>query len=647
MDITPVPGFGMAGHAVAGRVARGFFGRLFARAIYAEDGDGRAIVLVSADLWSVPGGLGDRVAELLQRSASTRHLGREQLILAATHTHQGPGNYSTSPLYNAFASPRRGFDRELLEFLAVRVAAAIEGAVASAVPASATLSRGPLTSFVRNRSMEPFRANPEAGRIIAANAELPLCRVHPEYPDPEACRAVDPELVVLAFEEASGRDLIAVAAFVAVHPTVLPARLEVYNSDLFGYASYLSEAAVSSQVGRPVVAFFNGAEGDVSALWTSRDRPDLDRLARQLSQAVVALAGSGHAVTGPIGFQFTEIEISEYCFTDREGRPRCTEAKATPGVAQLGGAEDGRTLFHELGFVEGRYPLSRAATGAKLPAFQPNLEGLPDLTGIATAATPPPERLPIAVYVLGSVALATLPGEFTTVMGHRIRSHLLARAPGKTPILVGLANEYLSYFVTPEEFDLQHYEAASTLFGPASGPAVDQVLGDLAARVVSGSTPPSQRRYRYWLGFGFEKDFGLRTAGSGLYLPGDSLADLLRDGASGNTRRDWPTVCWSEPVAKLEDFVSSGASPLPRVAVLEPAGGPLSIGGLAQDNSGFSLVTYLESVRGSSAAWCASWFVPAAYIAPSPVTIRVDSHDGTSRTSPPFDPAAGAFFHRF
>src|SRR5712672_3387835 len=64
-DITPPPGFPMGGHSVAGHRARGYWTRLYARAVYMQDRRGHELVLVACDLWSMPGGLGDRVAELL------------------------------------------------------------------------------------------------------------------------------------------------------------------------------------------------------------------------------------------------------------------------------------------------------------------------------------------------------------------------------------------------------------------------------------------------------------------------------------------------------------------------------------------------------------------------------------------------------
>ena len=49
VDITPIPGFAMS-YKFDGRVSRGFWTRLYARAIYFEDKNGKAMVFVSCEI---------------------------------------------------------------------------------------------------------------------------------------------------------------------------------------------------------------------------------------------------------------------------------------------------------------------------------------------------------------------------------------------------------------------------------------------------------------------------------------------------------------------------------------------------------------------------------------------------------------------
>ena len=114
-EITPPPGFPMGGHGLAGRVARGYWTRLRARSFYFDDGRGRRLALVSAELFAIPAGLHAKVLEAVNRSHRLRP---EELVLAATHSHHGPANFASSEIYNSFAGPLPDFSPVLLDFLA-------------------------------------------------------------------------------------------------------------------------------------------------------------------------------------------------------------------------------------------------------------------------------------------------------------------------------------------------------------------------------------------------------------------------------------------------------------------------------------------------------------------------------------------------
>ena len=62
VDLTPIPGIPMGAYSLHGKLARGVWTRLFARAIYLQDATGKPFVLVSCDLLHMPAGLSDRVA---------------------------------------------------------------------------------------------------------------------------------------------------------------------------------------------------------------------------------------------------------------------------------------------------------------------------------------------------------------------------------------------------------------------------------------------------------------------------------------------------------------------------------------------------------------------------------------------------------
>lgn len=81
-----------------------------------------------------------------------------------------------------------------------------------------------------------------------------------------------------------------------------------------------------------------------------------------------------------------------------------------------------------------------------------------------------PSIVPSQLFLVGDLALLGLPGEFTTMAGRRMRTEMQAVMKSRNrdvqTILCGLSNSYSSYVTTPEEYQIQRYEGASTIFGP-------------------------------------------------------------------------------------------------------------------------------------------------------------------------------------
>jgi hypothetical protein len=115
-EITPYAGIPLGGHGPGGRIARGTWMPLYARAFYFEDDQGQAVALVSCDLFAIPGALRAEVLRLVNKSKKRLEPGA--LILSATHTHHGPGNFLSADVYNAVGSPLPNFDYKLFSFLA-------------------------------------------------------------------------------------------------------------------------------------------------------------------------------------------------------------------------------------------------------------------------------------------------------------------------------------------------------------------------------------------------------------------------------------------------------------------------------------------------------------------------------------------------
>jgi neutral ceramidase len=96
---------------------------------------------------------------------------------------------------------------------------------------------------------------------------------------------------------------------------------------------------------------------------------------------------------------------------------------------------------------------------------------------------------------IGDYVLANMPGEMTVEMARRVRKHLLdcpidCDASGRQilhhAVLVGLANDYMSYATTPEEYDYQWYEGTFTLWGRQEGPFLLDRFGQLVDAMLHG-----------------------------------------------------------------------------------------------------------------------------------------------------------------
>ncbi len=639
VDITPLPGIPMGGFSTAGQVSRGHWGRLFARAVYVEAPDGTALVLVATDLWAVPAGLRDRVAELVTLDAHGRHLGSARIVVAASHTHHSPANYSSSAGYNLLAGVQPGFDRALFDFLAERIARAVLDAVLVSEPAELRTSQSKLPLVFRNRSMPPFDANEEAVEIIAGNPRMPVGPLSSEFPDPRAYKAVDPLVRVLTARAADGR-VLAVAAFAAAHPTSIGPSGTVYTPALFGVAAHHAEFLLAASAPEPpVVALFNGAEGDVSAAWEDQTAYETVRLGKELGVHVSGLASAGRTRTvSTVRAALRYERIEGRVFTDETGQPGRTGAYVMIGASAEGGAEDGRTSKWPDERFEGMTGPSPPTQYPKLPAADLCLSWwrcLKPLSVIVDALAGPPEQVPLAIHDLGGLVLVSIPGEATTVTGLRVR-RAVAQGLGVAEAdvwPVGLANEYLSYFATPEEYDHQHYEGASTLYGRDSS------------------------RWLAWRYHALARDLRDGTAGTGEALRFGHSPGLLRRRFKSSNACDAPgtpdgvdelveLVGAVRPRAvRLHTFVISPQDADGRVVAAPAAAVHSRVSGgawrLLETDAGPSLAVAMTGCSGGKQQWTVAWGFPQAASAGTEYKIVVSGETERLSESQPFRAPGG------
>jgi neutral ceramidase len=178
-----------------------------------------------------------------------------------------------------------------------------------------------------------------------------------------------------------------------------------------------------------------------------------------------------------------ETRWTRSCFCGRTVEGGQVASSPAMGFPFFTGSEENRGPLYDETQVnhEGvRLPADVGPQGRKIEAIGP-------------PAADFPSAVPLMVVRLGDRMLVTVPGEATAEMGRRMRAAVLAAA-GPAGIagvaIAGYANEYLHYFTTPEEYEMQHYEGGSTVFGKYSSNLIAGDLATLAGRLARGEPAP-------------------------------------------------------------------------------------------------------------------------------------------------------------
>ena len=314
----------------------------------------------------------------------------------------------SSAAYNGFAGPLPDFDPKLLHFLAGRIASAIRQAISDAHRSESTLTSLRFIAAMLLVSSATALSHPSLGIVPAQEMQFLPRAERPEPLVPMALSRTVPGIsqsipTLTVLEVLRDEKQLGVLIFYAVHPTAMTHDSELYSSDLAGVAIRLLE-----EQGTPVAAFFNGAEGDVSPDWTLQDRDDVLRLGTRLSNSVRQLLGGGQAwpIDDPnIDVQWKGVNIDWFA---PGGHPRFASAPVS-GAAELGGAEDGRTIFFNYGWRgDARKTMPEGDQGTKEPALEEPLKAaftdldMKDVGSIVNALKPmtlfaPPSHFPTGI----------------------------------------------------------------------------------------------------------------------------------------------------------------------------------------------------------------------------------------------------------
>lgn len=510
-DITgAVAEAGAFGYAARQDMA-GLHQRLYARSfIIGDPVSDRRVVFVSADLGAIFPSVTTAVLDRLRARFGDRY-SSSNVMLTATHTHAATSGLAHEKLYQIAGADRPGYgyaERDL-DTVVTGIVRSVERADANLEPGHVELASGELTGVTKNRSIPAYDANPDAAE-------------HPHN--------VNTTMTQLKLTSADGRPVGLVNWF-AIHPTSFSNTAAVISGDSKGFAQYTAEQRWGASLTDPkafVAAFANADAGDTVAVagnshssagfqGADNDYLNAEKAGRaQIDKAVQLWDGPGRQLTGGIDHRSRWVDFGNYtvgaAYTGGAGERRlCAPARgfsfaagSENGPSEIPGIYEGMTrdtfaLDDAFNKVD-QSPLGtlvRTAFGAvALPWQDPCHEEKPVLLPDGAWGWAP-TVLPVQLFRIGSLAIMAVPGEPTTAAGRKLRRTVLdvLRADGvDTVVLAGPANAYGGYLTTREEYAKQHYEGASTEFGPHELGAFQQEAAKLADAMKGGTAVADDRK---------------------------------------------------------------------------------------------------------------------------------------------------------
>ncbi|KAI8955442.1 Neutral/alkaline nonlysosomal ceramidase [Xylaria longipes] len=540
-DITgPTVEINFAGYADISQVGTGLRQRIFSRAFIVGDVNNptdRFVYLV-LDMATGDTALRYGILEGIAALGDEYSVyGQSNVAVTGTHSHSGPGawwNYLL-PQVTSF-----GFDKQAYQ-------AAVDGAVLSVKRAHESLTEGYLdygavniTDGNLSRSLYAYMNNPAEERA--------------RYSD-----TVDKEMTVLKLQRASDSKNIGILTWFPVHGTSVYQNNTHVTGDNKGVAELMFEKAMESEDSAAdgfVAGFSQSNVGDttpnVLGAWcddgsgqmcsyensTCADGksqachgrgPSFENLDLGVSSCYEigkrqydgarsvydTLDSTGTAVVGSTVKSFHFYQDMTFWNFQLEDGQQVQTCPSALGYSFAAGTTDGPGAFDFTQADSGTPSASPVWEVVKALLREPSAEQKacqqpkPILLDVGELSTPyawSPNIVDIQVLRVGQLVIIVSPSEATTMAGRRWRAAMKTAAEDITEaepkvVIGGPANSYCHYLTTPEEYAIQRYEGASTLFGQYELPAyinltvsnIKYLAPDSTSSPPPGPSPPDNR----------------------------------------------------------------------------------------------------------------------------------------------------------
>ncbi len=502
-DVTgPAAEVGMFGMSSIEQKTEGIESRLFSRAfIVCDQLSNRRVVILSAEILSCTQAVKMEVVKRLKSIYGNDLYTTDNVLLSGTHTHSGPGGYSHYALYNL---SMLGFDQQNFECIVNGMVQSIKRAHDNLAPGKIFINSGNIEDCGQNRSTVAYDNNPQDERAKYKSN-------------------TDKEMLLIKFVKNDEKE-IGCLNWYAIHPTNRGNTNKLISGDNKGYASYLFEKEKGTNIHADetfIAAFANSNCGDISGN-VKYGVPDLahdfmhmkEFGDKQFVKAKEIYNSANIQLSGSVDYKHTHVNMSN---VQIEGTNNRTYPAALGASMFSGSTEDS---VSEFGIVEG----IKAGISGDYPAGQRNiiLEAINLLSGLLTGFKVPgilddemkqghtpkpvvfaqglaepypltPEVWPLQIIRIGNLVVLGIPAEITTMAGRRLKEtvlKILTESGINYLAMTAYANSYSGYITTKEEYDVQHYEGASTHFGPYTLLAFQQEFAKLAKAMKEGKTVP-------------------------------------------------------------------------------------------------------------------------------------------------------------
>ncbi|XP_071952076.1 uncharacterized protein [Antedon mediterranea] len=516
-DITgPAAEVNMMGYAMPEQKSSGIHLRQFSRAFIIEDkNSSNRTVFVSID--ACMGAQSVTLEVVKKLNVKFGNLYTEQnLVISGIHTHSAPAGFLQFVLFQVTSL---GFVNQTYTALVDGIVESITRAHENIVDGNVYMNSGELLESNINRSPSAYENNP--------------AKEQAKYK-----YNVDKTMVVLKLVDADGTDIGMINWF-AVHCTSMNNTNGLISGDNKGYASFLAEQHFNKGVapgkGKFVAAFAQSNLGDVSpntdgakcidtgkpcernsstcdgkvekciASGPGVDMFDSTKIigTSQYKKAMELYTSATIKLSGPVQFihQFLDMTNMTVKYNDTYKGKTC---KPAMGFSFAAGTTDGPGAFDfTQGDTEGNAfwnairDLIKEPSDELVECHKPKPILLP--TGeIDFPYAWQPTIVDTQLTRLGQLFIIAVPGEFTTMCGRRLRDNVLQvlvanglKADSTKVLIAGLSNTYSDYITTLEEYQVQRYEGASTIFGPHTCQAYINQFKALAEAMIKNTKLPA------------------------------------------------------------------------------------------------------------------------------------------------------------